>query len=544
MQLNDLTFPLGFIFVFSIIALLYLLIRYKVKINVECWFCMQQSKVCFYQRKSWTCNKCSQYNGFEKDGSYNQPIMEQKRINTNHYCQTKSIDQYESNRLCDDCNKKQTIKLKLISDFVPVKENNFDIEFYQFKHHLEQDYSLCEECEILIDRLIEKRIIKSDNQSSRGSTFYYLIDDILNEDNKRNFFVIKFLIQKIASSARIIALLILNASNSISTFYLFLMTFVKADHSFKLFNSDSFAIKIGKFFKILSIDSNHGYHSVNSLHLVLFVFLTHFIQIQIGSSNWINLGVSIWFDFFQLVCYILLILTIDPNQNDHILTSKELIQLQSVILGILIIFCVIRFLSIVCFLLKSPNRMCSISKKTKGEISYADGNLENESIQADSDLKTRQISEGIRDLVLSESPEISYVKIYQNVLAFKTMNNDRIQGLLMQRTFFNFRNLVPFFDSINNHHHHFENDFKPKSKSNLRIVDYFKPDDAKSLLEDPKWYPIVSAIKTFIIFLSILSLINWLVNKVPFVINYAIDPDGFVLSVKYQPIDSILNKAS
>ena len=37
-----------------------------LKTKVSCWFCNEDSHVFVFNKNSWTCPKCEQYNGFTK----------------------------------------------------------------------------------------------------------------------------------------------------------------------------------------------------------------------------------------------------------------------------------------------------------------------------------------------------------------------------------------------------------------------------------------------------------------------------------------------
>lgn len=92
-------------------------------------------------------------------GSYNKVIEEQYDINVARYCKpssSKASGKYEQHRLCNECNSNQEMKIKLLANFVPLNENNFDKEVTEFRKHLEDVYKLCYSCELLIDKVLEK----------------------------------------------------------------------------------------------------------------------------------------------------------------------------------------------------------------------------------------------------------------------------------------------------------------------------------------------------------------------------------------------------
>ncbi|KAI2797682.1 hypothetical protein BLOT_015405, partial [Blomia tropicalis] len=127
---------------------------FRIKISRECWFCIKKNSVYLAYFNSFTCVHCQQYNGFSKDGSYNKKIEKQYEINKFGFCQRSA--HYASHSLCNSCNKNQEIKIKLLADFVPLNEENFDKEVVEFRKNLESVYKICESCEQLIYKVLDK----------------------------------------------------------------------------------------------------------------------------------------------------------------------------------------------------------------------------------------------------------------------------------------------------------------------------------------------------------------------------------------------------
>lgn len=137
----------------------YLFVRPWIRINVECWFCMAKHRVRYPQRNSWHCPDCQQYNGFNVDGSYNRYMSEHYHLNSNRFCRNSARNnrniRYEHYRLCNDCNELEAIKIRMISEFVPVDDGRFNDELFQYRRNLDQMYPICEECQQLIRKLID-----------------------------------------------------------------------------------------------------------------------------------------------------------------------------------------------------------------------------------------------------------------------------------------------------------------------------------------------------------------------------------------------------
>ncbi|KAJ3625674.1 hypothetical protein MTP99_016224 [Tenebrio molitor] len=135
------------------IATLYLRIRRKFPISVNCWFCNSWTKVPYDDRNSFDCPHCSQYNGFAKDGGYNKIIPEQhdELMNKSTRMKTKKT---VSNGLCVLCNNNQQLKIFQLANFVPLVEENYDVEIEHFQKQLEKAYKLCRKC----DRVLKKTI--------------------------------------------------------------------------------------------------------------------------------------------------------------------------------------------------------------------------------------------------------------------------------------------------------------------------------------------------------------------------------------------------
>ncbi|KAM4015996.1 transmembrane protein 201 [Anomaloglossus baeobatrachus] len=146
--------------------LLYRLLRRKppTHLNVNCWFCSQNTLVPYGNRNCWDCPNCEQYNGFQENGDYNKPIPAQHSEHLNHLVSGGSTIA-ESTKpqqwvncgllLCKKCNNNQSTKIKQLASFLPREEEQYDEEIEVYKHHLEQMYKLCRPCQTAIDSYIK-----------------------------------------------------------------------------------------------------------------------------------------------------------------------------------------------------------------------------------------------------------------------------------------------------------------------------------------------------------------------------------------------------
>lgn len=131
-------------------------------VNVNCWFCNQDTVVPYGNRNCWDCPSCEQYNGFQENGDYNKPIPAQYMENLNHGVSAglsegpKTLQWVNCQMLlCKKCNGNQTIKIKQLASFIPREDENYDEEIEVYKHHLEQTYKLCRPCQTAVEYYIK-----------------------------------------------------------------------------------------------------------------------------------------------------------------------------------------------------------------------------------------------------------------------------------------------------------------------------------------------------------------------------------------------------
>ncbi|XP_052227400.1 transmembrane protein 201-like isoform X2 [Dreissena polymorpha] len=123
---------------------------------VSCWFCGASTSLPYTQRNSWDCPKCEQYNGFEKDGSYNKAIVAQYDESYNRPINCKKAEFLGGHDLlCDKCCQNQLLKVKQLANFTPYNEKSYDCEVEAFSAHLEKVYRLCPQCEIRVSEELE-----------------------------------------------------------------------------------------------------------------------------------------------------------------------------------------------------------------------------------------------------------------------------------------------------------------------------------------------------------------------------------------------------
>ncbi|KAG9269717.1 transmembrane protein 201 isoform X2 [Astyanax mexicanus] len=133
-------------------------------VNVNCWFCNQDTEVPYGNRNCWDCPYCEQYNGFQENGDYNKPIPAQYMEHLNHGVSAgvpvseapKTLQWVNCQMLlCKKCNTNQTLKIKQLASFIPREEDNYDEEIEVYKHHLEQTYKLCRPCQTAVEYYIK-----------------------------------------------------------------------------------------------------------------------------------------------------------------------------------------------------------------------------------------------------------------------------------------------------------------------------------------------------------------------------------------------------
>lgn len=131
-------------------------------LQVNCWFCNQDTVVPYGNRNCWDCPYCEQYNGFQENGDYNKPIPAQYMEHLNHGVsagvpETPKTLQWVNCQmlLCKKCNNNQTLKIKQLASFIPREDENYDEEIEVYKHHLEQTYKLCRPCQTAVEYYIK-----------------------------------------------------------------------------------------------------------------------------------------------------------------------------------------------------------------------------------------------------------------------------------------------------------------------------------------------------------------------------------------------------
>ncbi|TRY82506.1 hypothetical protein DNTS_013823 [Danionella cerebrum] len=124
------------------------------EVQVNCWFCDQDTVVPYGNRNCWDCPNCEQYNGFQENGDYNKPIPAQYMEHLNHGVSAEVPESPKTLQwvncqmlLCKKCNNNQTVKIKQLASFIPRDDGNYDEEIEVYKHHLEQTYKLCRPCQ-------------------------------------------------------------------------------------------------------------------------------------------------------------------------------------------------------------------------------------------------------------------------------------------------------------------------------------------------------------------------------------------------------------
>lgn len=125
--------------------------RKRFAITVNCWFCNTNTRVPYEQRNAFNCPSCSQYNGFNEDGSYNREMPEQhySKLNASKkgFCQKTESRLPQVNGLCEPCNRNQEMKVIQLANFKPRNEAEYDEEIEDYRQKLEDSYQLCQKCQ-------------------------------------------------------------------------------------------------------------------------------------------------------------------------------------------------------------------------------------------------------------------------------------------------------------------------------------------------------------------------------------------------------------
>ncbi|XP_049529403.1 uncharacterized protein LOC125947912 [Anopheles darlingi] len=184
------------------LANLYLNIRRRFPVKVNCWFCNANTSVPYDQANSFVCPSCAQYNGFTADGDYNREIPEQYQQRYHgRYCYTqprnitdddkwgttRSVASAGNNGLCFGCNRNQELKIHQLASFVPEDENNYDAEVEDYRKQLEQAYKLCGRCERILKRTLNdvKRNILGSKLAQIGSKGLSVLDMHIRASSKQ-----------------------------------------------------------------------------------------------------------------------------------------------------------------------------------------------------------------------------------------------------------------------------------------------------------------------------------------------------------------------
>ena len=115
-----------------------------IYLNKDCWFCNELNSVSIFKRNNWYCQKCTQYNGFTKDGDYNKEIPEMYKTT-------------ERNCLCENCNRNQEIILNKLSNYEAKTVSTNDLEIEMYRGYLDKLYNLQGDCKSKVKFEIRKQ---------------------------------------------------------------------------------------------------------------------------------------------------------------------------------------------------------------------------------------------------------------------------------------------------------------------------------------------------------------------------------------------------
>lgn len=103
--------------------------RPKLPSRVNCWFCNRNFWVPYPSRNCFDCRFCDQYNGFTDEGDYNTDILLRRKKEV----ELKVTQADPVNGLCKSCNLNQQLKVQQLANFVPMSEENYDLEVQHFQ---------------------------------------------------------------------------------------------------------------------------------------------------------------------------------------------------------------------------------------------------------------------------------------------------------------------------------------------------------------------------------------------------------------------------
>lgn len=126
---------------------LYRIVRKRFPYIVNCHFCCQDVKVTSEERNRFVCPHCSQYNGWDASGDYNQPLPTPKQM---RYVESQRPSSPASNGLCRDCNLNQELKVAQLAASTSEGE-----ELEEYSLHLERAYRLCSRCEATLAQTLQ-----------------------------------------------------------------------------------------------------------------------------------------------------------------------------------------------------------------------------------------------------------------------------------------------------------------------------------------------------------------------------------------------------
>lgn len=99
-----------------------------------------------------------------QDGDYSCDIPEQYAMSNvcTRYCRlSKESDNRHvfKDKLCEYCNKRESLKLSELSNFEPKNERLFETELKAFKEYLEVRYPLCDSCKLTVRDVLHKQVM-------------------------------------------------------------------------------------------------------------------------------------------------------------------------------------------------------------------------------------------------------------------------------------------------------------------------------------------------------------------------------------------------
>ncbi|EAL61204.1 hypothetical protein DDB_G0292450 [Dictyostelium discoideum AX4] len=313
----------------------------------KCFFCHKFCKIQKIYDNQWSCDHCTQYNGFNKDGDYNtvlplmhkvmpsplvsscikSPKQQQQQLPLSPSLQSSNHQQQQFNEqpiqpitLCSKCQYHLQLKLNKSIEFNPPQPKNYNLSnnksfianenklFQGYTKKLEEEFKLCETC----DRITKKEINRVDSyiiSTYSNTPDFKKLPKIISQNIRKNriqliknYFIQNSSIFSFISNILIYFLLSIllfnlifkigNNSNNKNQDDLFNYYNVKVLEFEIIFRYNQEIIAINSFFKIPKI---HILTKESLFFITLVIFKIIMLKVPfIENSNHFSILINIW----------------------------------------------------------------------------------------------------------------------------------------------------------------------------------------------------------------------------------------------------------